>query len=308
MGYTLSDIVNELLIELGMGQNNQFARFYQFGLSYLRRVNMDTSGFPKIVELDINSNDTADLPSDYIQYSKIALCVNGRLISLGLNNNLCLDKNYDDCGNVATCSSCGSANCNCGSSSTTFTNTFGGALGQGNPMAFADTTRNGESLGRMFGIGSDNNLIGQFRIDKNSNQIKLSGLCHTATVVMEYLADVNAQDGDFEVHLYMIEAIKDWMAWKYKQRSSKPLGEQQMAHEDFKRSHRLMQQRFASSTLQEFIEAFQSGNSAIPKMSTGNFGGGGFGGNSNANCTPASSSSLTTAGRSFDGSFDESFG
>jgi len=65
MSYTLSNIVNELLIEVGEGSANKFARLYQLGTACLREQNMDLSGIPKVVNLTVNDNDTADLPSDY---------------------------------------------------------------------------------------------------------------------------------------------------------------------------------------------------------------------------------------------------
>lgn len=256
--YTLSDIINELLIEMDYTQNNRFAQFYQFGVSYLRRVNLDTSGFPKIVDLHVSHNDTANLPNDYIQYTKIGLCVNGQMISLGLNNNICLDQKYNQCGIPVSPHN--------GNQNGFGWDAFGSLLGIGNPMLFADTTRNGEALGRLFGAGSDNNIIGQYRIDLTNRQIKFSGLKQSCAIVLEYLADITGSGDDFEVHPFMIESCKDYIFWKIKQRSSKPLGEQQIAHQDFKISHRLMQQRFMSSTLEEWTAAFESCNKQTPKL------------------------------------------
>ena len=261
MGYSLSEIVNEYLIEAGFGQNNQFARFYQFGVSFLRRTNFNTTGFPKIKELTINDNDTADLPSDYARYLRIALCSNGILYSLGRNDDLCLNKVYNDCGNPVAHTD--------NNSSEEIGTTYGvtgvsGFLGNQFP---ADNIRNGEFMGRMFGIGADNNCFGYFRIDQNSNQIQFSNLSQTSNVVLEYLADINATpEGDFTVHPFCVEALKDWMAWKYKQRSSKPSGEQQLAERNFNNSNRLMRMMFMSSTNSEWVAAFATTNMAAPKL------------------------------------------
>ena len=250
--YKLRDIVNELLIEIGEGQTNKFSRFYQFGLSFLRRTNFNTTGFPKIVELVINSNDTADLPYDYARYTRIALCYNGELYCLGENNALCLNKSYNECGEPVAHSQTSQA--------FNYQNTYvnGGLV--------ADNFTNGEFMGRMFGIGGDNNCFGYYRIDKNSGQIQFSNLVQSGTVIMEYLADVSAIDGDFDVHPFAVEALKDWMMWKYKQRSSKPLGEQQLAEKNFNDSNRLMRMMVLGSTKEEWIAGFASGNMAAPKM------------------------------------------
>lgn len=257
--YTLSDIVNEFMVEIGEGQSNKFARLYQYGVSFLRKINFTTSGYPKVVELIINPNDTADLPLDYVQYTRIALCCGGRLYSLGLDESLCLNKLYNNCG-VPIAHSGTTTNIN---DSLPFVE---GNVFIGNPL-IADNFVNGEFVGRMFGVGADNNAYGYYRIDPASHQILFANLAQESSVILEYLPDVAVQsDGDFAVHPFMVEALKDWMHWKYKQRSSKPLGEQQLAEQNFKDSNRLMRMMFNSSTKEEWIAAFASGNMAAPKL------------------------------------------
>ena len=248
MGYTLTHIVNELMLEQGEGQTNKFARYYQLGVAGLRSFNMDTTGAPKVVELTISDNDTADLPLDYLKYIRIGLCFNGQMYCLGRNNALCLDKPADVCGSPVAHVSYRE-------------NYFG--------WGYSDVTlhyRNGEFTGGLFGIGGDNNSLGYYRIDKQTNQIKFSQLSCTSTVIMEYLSDINTIDEDFEVHPFCVEALKDWICWKLKQRSSKPLGEQQLANEDYKKSSRVMRARFASSTAEEWMACFHSGVKATPKL------------------------------------------
>lgn len=255
MNYTLSSIVDELLIELGESQTNKAARFYQLGLSFLRKTHFNTDGVPKVVELVINDNDTANLPSDYVRYTRIALCCGGRLYSLGIDNTLCLNKSYNDCGVPIGHSNQFNSNTNLDIAQGFYTGPF-----------IADNFVNGEFVGRMFGIGADNNCNGYYRIDTENNQILFANLAQTSSVILEYLADVSAVDEDFQVHPFAVEALKDWMHWKYKQRCNKPLGEQQLAREDFYNSNRLMRMMFNSSTNDEWVAAFASGNQASPKM------------------------------------------
>ncbi len=256
--YTLSDIINEKLVELGESQSNKFARFYQFGVSFMRKAKYNTTGFPAIKELTINDNDTADLPLGYVNYMKISLCIDGRLFPLSPDSNLCLNPLYDNCGNPI-------AHPEVPSIGTVFGAVPDSVVSAGYNF-IADNYRNGENMGRQFGIGSDNNLLGYFRINENTNQILFSGLNRTATVVLEYLSDIEAVDGDYIVHPFCIEACKAYIFWQYKANSSKPLGEQQMAHETFKNENRLMRQMFKSSTLQEWNQSFEAGNSQTPKL------------------------------------------
>ncbi len=252
MGYTLSEITEELLVELGEGQGgSKFARFYQLGLSFLRQKHFTTTGVPKVVVLELNDNDTADLPNDYVQYTKIGISINGQIVSLGLDNNMGLTNSYDDCGNVVL-PTVGNG---------IIYNTYGNIVDR-----VGDHFRNGEGMGRFFGAGADNNCLGYYKIDKATNQIRFSALAQRVGIVLEYLADVNAIDQDFEVHPFCIEALKDYMFWKYKLRSNKPLGETNMAHDIYKKSFNLMQRMFRSNTAAEWISAMASGNQATPKL------------------------------------------
>jgi len=255
MGYTLSDIVNELLIELGEGQSNKFARFYQFGVSFLREQNMDLSGVPKVVSLTIDDTDSINLPHDYLNYIRIGVCGrDGQIHSLGRNDNLCLDKCFDDCGNPQSCDP-----------NTAEPTTLSGLVLSGE--YWGDNMRNGEVMGRFFGIGGGNNLNGYYRFDLPNGQIHLGGLnLYTTSIVLEYLADVNSIDGDFVVHPFLIEALKNYMYWKSIARErNRNASEKQMAMIDYEKSERLARIRFNSRNSNEWLEAFRHGNQAAVK-------------------------------------------
>ncbi len=253
MGYKLSDVVKEILIEMGDSNMNRYARAYQLATSCLRSLNMDLSGLPKIVSLTIKDNDTVDLPNDYLQYSKIAICGrDGQLHALGLNNNLCLNPNYDDCGDVTRHTS---------TNPTTGDSFIGWDY-------YSDHYRNGELMGRFFGIGGGNNANGSFRIDKANNQILLAGLNYRISeIVLEYISDINAVDEDYEVHPFIIETIKDYVYWMIIARNLKVgLGDKQLAEKKYWNSYRASKNRFASFTVDEFKEAIRTGNLGSPKF------------------------------------------
>lgn len=248
MGYALSDVVNELMIEQGMTQSNQFARYYQLGVAGYRKFNMNTSGVPKVIELDLNSDDTVTLPTNYLQYTRVGLCINGEIVCLGRNDKLCLNTITDNCGNPIKHQ----------------TYKYDGYQGY---LDNNQNVRNGEFVGGLFGIGADNNCLGYYRIDRDNNRIVLSQLtCFTDSIILEYIADIQSVDEDFDIHPFCVEPLKDWIFWKLKQRSSKPLGEQQLAKEDYHISSRLMRMQFGSSTKEEWLAAFRSGVKGTPKL------------------------------------------
>lgn len=253
--YRLSQIIKEYIVEtLGDEQLNRYKRFFYLGTSFLRENAYDMSGSLISVELPINNNDTVDLPSDYLNYSKIGICAGGIVYSLGRNDSICLDKSYNVCGVPVR--------------DLPDTNVIiNGQVGV-TPTYYGEHFRNGELMGKFFGIGGGNNTNGYYRIDKSSNQLRLNGVNFMVTSIMlEYIADLSSVDGDFLVNPFLIESLKAWVFWKSIQRDrNRSLGEKQLAEADYNKAITRARKRFDSSTISEWSEAVRSGNKASPKF------------------------------------------
>lgn len=259
MNYSLNSIIKEYLIEIGDSNLSRYARFYQYAISGLRELNMDTNGIIKVTQLAVNPNDTADLPNDYLNYTRIGICGNdGQIHSLGKNDNLTLNKLYNNCGvpiNPANQNQAALAN-------NLYTNSFFISNDY-----LSDNVRNGEMMGRFFGLGGGNNVNGYFRVDSANNQLVLGNLiCHTQSLALEYIADITSVDDDFEVHPFIIETLKSWIFWKSIQRNqSRSLGEKEQAKQDFYREERLSARRINSNTMSEWLESLRAGNKSVAK-------------------------------------------
>lgn len=253
----MKQVVQEFLVEsLGDTNFNRFARFLQIGLSGLREQNMDVSGVATVAELNVKDNDTVILPSNYINYIRIAVCNNGNLSELGLNGNMCLNRTADNCGDLIHTTN--------NNSQTISGDNF--LVGGGAWEMYADNFRNGEATGRFFGLGGGGNRNGYYRIDKEMGVIQL-GRTSATTIVLEYLADISKVDGKYSVHPYLVETIKAWMWWKYIQRnSSRNANEKQMAERDYYLARRQSKARFSSSTLAEWSEALRLANKQVVKF------------------------------------------
>lgn len=244
MSYTLNIVVKEFLKVVGKTETD-YDRFYQIGLDVLRLFHLDTTGVPLIKELKINSNDTADFPCGFIKPSRICLAAdNGQLYALAVNNNISLNKNYDNCGNRI---------------SPVAANNFSGFGILANCPA--DNFRNAECTGRFFGIGGQGGELGSYRIDWDSRLIVFENLLQTSSIVMEYIADINAVGSDFPVHPFCLDALKDGMFWNYKKWSGRPIPKT-----DYNASFRTMQIRFMGGTVQEWVDVFRTVNLRTPKF------------------------------------------
>src|SRR5687767_600637 len=77
-------------------------RYLQWAIMGVREVNMWAVNNVKVAYIEMNANKTITLPLDYLKYTKIGLCVGttdcSRIVTLSLNNDLCLQRERDDCG------------------------------------------------------------------------------------------------------------------------------------------------------------------------------------------------------------------
>lgn len=238
----LDDIIKDLLNEMGEESPHKYSQLLAMGRGALRELNMDISGTAKIavfgtitgngVDYEINTSTlSASLPSDYISYKRVGVCINNVMRPLGYNPRLCLDKMYDDCGNPEVRSS---------------------RVGDDVFLEYPLHYENGEMLGAYFGVGGGNNSFGYYRIDENFGQIQFGSLISGHPVVMEYLADTEKVNGDFLIHPYIAEAVKAAIAWRYiRNRRGVTLGEIAQKRAEYYNQRKLASRRETSFTLDE---------------------------------------------------------
>jgi hypothetical protein len=248
--YKLDQIVREFIIERGEDTEHNYARFLQLAVNGLRELNMDISGSAKMIVLEIKDDMTVDLPHDFINYTKIAICgADGELMSLGHNPKLCKARYADDCGNI--------------------THKSGTANRKGIPTYIDNISshfRNGEMVGRFFGEGGGYNANGQYVLDKERGVIQLSSV-DANEIILEYLADVRAIDGNYLVHPYIIETLKRYIHWaSMRLKTSIPLQEKEMARRDYYNERRIAGLRFNSFTMDEAKATIRKAFKLSPKL------------------------------------------
>lgn len=249
MNYKLETVVKEYLAENGDQNMNRFYRVLPIAVSGLRELNMDVNGIPKVVHLELSDSNTVGLPDDYIKYTRIGVCdSNGNIIDLSPNPNICLNHNTDDCGNIV-----GNNN---QSADYGFIGSFDGP---------SDNWRNGEMMGRFFGVGGGGNPYGYYKIDELNGVIQFSGV--SGHIVLEYIAEISSVDGNFLIHPFIIETIKAWISWKLALNNpSAPIGRTQVLEKRYWQTYRIARKRVTSATVKEWLTAFRIFNTAAPKF------------------------------------------
>lgn len=251
----LEKVVRELLIETGRTEH-RFVQALQLGISCLRELEFDVTGSPVIKELPVSDLDTVDLPDDYLNYIRIGF-VNkyGYFQELGRNNDIPLNRSLDDCGKrkkqkKADLDTDYTVNAS-------FSGTEYGSV----------HFRNNENVGRYYGLGGGNNVNGGFKIDKNYHQIQLDCYEGGDTITLEYLADPNKTNGEFEVHPFAVETVKAWIDWKLSENNANiSAGVSERKRQLYGNNKKMLRSRIASMSVQDMLQAFRKGNKAAPKF------------------------------------------
>jgi len=251
----LEKVVREFLIESGRTEH-RFAQALQFGISCLRELQFDVTGSPVIKILPVNSDDTVDLPNDYLNYIRIGYTdPYGVFKPLGVNNDIALNRTLTDCGTP-------------GQRRTIEDTTEDAYPWVPYPLEYYSAHyRNGENIGRYYGAGGGNNVRGGFRIDKNYSQIQLQNYRGGDTLTLEYLADPNKSEGNFDVHPFAVETVKSWIDWKMNfSNPNVALSFSEQKRLLYSRNKKLLFSRMSSISVQDMLQAFRKGNKAAPKF------------------------------------------
>lgn len=250
--YTLDRVVKDFMIEdLGLESiDRRYSRFLSMAISGMRDLIYDNIGSTeKEVLLDVNDNDTVNLPDDYIDYYAIGISVNDELWALGMKQNMTA-VSKDDCGNKQPS--------NYGEVGVT-----NGCINQVDVVYYNDK---GEYLGRNYGHGGGQSSLGQFKIYPERGYIALSGFSGSQ-IVLRYKSDIDFVNGDCIVHGYNVEFLKAWLWYKYVSKSrSHNLGQIQLAEQSLKKARKKAQKQHFSFTPREIVSAWRSGYSSSPSI------------------------------------------
>jgi hypothetical protein len=172
------------------------------------------------------------------------------------------------CGGGGCSGSCGGTCAAAGGFGAGYTGTgFYGALIPGWGWdGYSDNFRNGEILGRFFGVGGGNSPAGYFKVNNNLGVIQLQNRCGNQ-IILEYIADISLTNGDINVHPFLIFAIKRYIAWaSIVDNMSIPEGAKQGRLKDYNLARRQAIKRFNSSNQKEWLDALRRYNMAAPRF------------------------------------------
>lgn len=244
----LDYIVNLVLMDLDDYSMVKYKKFLQYAVLGYQDLNLYTMQNIKVAYLTVKDNKTADLPNDYIEYTKIGFNSGGSFSVLGSNDDLILPRLNDDCGdeineNSGECDS-------------------GGVIG----YYFSPHYRNGQYVGEMYGGAGDGNTNGDYRIDRDRWQIAFGSEMSAKTIILEYKSSGVNGNGSTNIPRQCVEALRSYVHWQRKRHNDKvPRNEKIALQQEYYIEFEKLRDLEFSFTYSEYFDSRRSTYSSIPK-------------------------------------------
>jgi hypothetical protein len=248
----LDYIVNRVLMDLDDPTMRYYKKYLQYAIDGYMDLNLYTMQNIKVAYLPVKENKTVDLPSDYIDYTKIGFNQGGSIGVFSVNNDLILPRDTDDCGNVVNDNTG-----DCNPDDLVFPN-YG--------YYFAPHYRNGQYVGELYsGIGNFN-PNGKYRIDLDRRQIAFNSDVTTDTVILEYKSSGVSGDGSTNVPRQCVPALVAFVHWKRREYNDKVAQgtKDSLMNRYYTEFEKLRYLEF-SFTVEEYFDSRRSTYSSIPK-------------------------------------------
>jgi len=215
---------------------HKFFKLWQLSFRLMTDLGLDFFYQIKSVKLPINPNFTVDLPSDYLQYSKIGVLNDlGEIIPLKYNDKLTTYAEFSS-----------------DRFQKTQDNTLFNIFQFNTPIWYNFWT--GNSFSTLYGMPSGAPFVGSFKIDNNAGVILLNETFQYSYLMLEYLAEPQ-QGQQYYIPIQFKEAMIAGLAWldirSVPSSRRGNLGDKQQRRHEFYNQRRLGWSRYRPLHLEE---------------------------------------------------------
>jgi hypothetical protein len=273
----LSQIIKDFIITLDgddYASNASDSAIRNFALRGIREIGFDLGKKVKSLKRSVNSNNTIDLPDDFVDLVKIGIVDPGGVVRVfGNNKNINYSRKMetsddDKSGTRTDTFDAGPMNIGLNSISDRVddkTSTSSNIPVEDNldVYVFENYLYQG-GLGRLYGTGGGH-LAGEYRLNLDQNRIEVEANDDFSEVVIEYIAD-EARSSDPEVHVYVEEALRSYIYYKIIERkSSVPANEKVRARAEYYNERRKANARLSNFTKEEALKTIRKNFMQAPK-------------------------------------------
>jgi len=274
---TLRQVMDDFVLTMDADDhisNINDAMLRNVALRGIREFGFDVTARIKSLKRTIGSNNTVDLPSDYVDLVKVGIVGgDGTVFVLNQNKNI----NYSQKVSLND------------DSAETFDNTNKDPMYlDGNKVEDREddkTSTTGSdvlssedpfesyvfrnyiyenSLGGLYGIGGGHG-IGEYRINLDQNRLELDTSSDISEVIIEYVAD-EARSSNPLIHVYAEEALRAYIYYKLCERKSTvPANEKMRARSEYYNERRKAKARLGNFTRDEALRTIRKNFKQAPK-------------------------------------------
>mgnify|MGYP003136923099 CR=1 FL=1 len=271
----LSQVIKDFIITLDgddYASNASDTAIRNFALRGIREIGFDLGKRIKSIKLSVNSNNTVDLPDDFVDMSKIGVVDSDGIVRVfGNNKNINYSRKYetgttgDDASQTFDAGPLNISSNKITDREDDKTSTTQSASSEDDldVYIFENYLYQG-GLGRLYGAGGGN-LAGEYRLNLDQNRIEVETNSEYTEVVLEYIAD-EARSSDPEVHVYAEEALRSYIYYKIIERkSSVPANEKARARAEYYNERRKANARLSNFTKEEALKTIRKNFMQAPK-------------------------------------------
>lgn len=181
-----------------------YYRCLKFSADCLRELLFDTLQIVNTVRLPINGFWEAELPSDYIGWTKVGVQV-GQFVRPLIPR--------DGINRLANISTTDGSQITYPSITDETQNNFGSIVWWG-----ANTNKNGEDVGGYYGLGAGSEPD-TFKVVEERNIIQLNQAITDSKIILEYISDGTFSNAATQINPIAQKTIETYIDWQYKEHS-----------------------------------------------------------------------------------------
>ena len=268
---TLREVVDDFIITMDSDDyvsNANDSAIRNIALRGIREFGFDVSSRVRSLKRSIKSNNTIDLPDDYVDMIKVGIVgEDGVVHVLGQNKNINYSQKLEGT-NITTDSEAGPLNI--------AANLIEDRVDDKTVTSGSDIDENDYEyyifhnylyqggLGRLYGIGGGH-MRGEYRINLDQNRIEIDTETGATELVLEYVAD-EARSTNPVIHVYAEEALRCFIYYKLCERKSNvPANEKMRARAEYYNERRKAKSRLGNFTKEEALRTIRKNFKQAPK-------------------------------------------
>ena len=266
---TVDQVVNDFVLTLDSDDyvsNASDVVIRNLALRGIREMGFDMLKRVRSVKLNRNSNDTVDLPDDFVSLIKIGIVGSDGLVHVfAENKNIDYAQAYANSSGTKAASTADAVDSDADGVFDRVDDkgtTTGGVFGDEDFITFSNYVFQG-GIGQIYGLGGGF-YEGQYRLNEDQNRIELSSGSGNE-VVIEYIAD-EARSSNPTVHVEAEEALRSYMYYRLIERkASVPLGEKGRARQEYYNERRKANARLKAFSKEDALQTIRKNFKQAPK-------------------------------------------